>query len=77
MARTNQEYLEKLLEQRDALQDQLHRATSYSLDGREVKRESVEKRLDWLVFKAIPQAEKAVNKRKGPARSLVQMRRAR
>lgn len=77
MARTAQEHLDELYEQRDLLVDQLSKTSGYQINGREVTRNQVQQRLDWLIKTGIPEAEKRVSGKKGPARSLLNFRRSR
>lgn len=77
MARTAQEHLDELYEQRDLLVDQLGKTSGYQINGREVTRNQVQQRLDWIVKTGIPEAEKRVSGKKGPVRSLVSFRRPR
>ena len=77
MARTAQEHLDELYEQRDLLVDQLSKTSGYQFQGREVTRNQVQQRLDWLVKTGIPEAEKKVAGTKGPVRTLVNFRRPR
>lgn len=74
MARTAQEHLDELYEQRDLLVDQLGKTSGYEIDGRSVTRNQVEKRLDWLIKTGIPEAERRVSGKKGPAKSLLRLR---
>jgi len=74
MARTAQEHLDELLEQRDLLVDQLSKVDRYAIDKREVERKNITKKLldvDLLIVIA----EKRVSASRGPARSLLRRRR--
>jgi len=77
MARTAQEHLDALLEQRDLLVDQLSNASGYRIADRSVTREEVSDRLKDLEEILIPRARKDVSGSKGPARNLLNLRRVR
>lgn len=77
MARTAQEHLDALYEQRDLLVDQLGKTSGYTIDGREVTRNQVHTRLKELQETFIPMALKDVAGTKGPAQNFLNLRRAR
>ena len=76
MARTAQEHLDALLEQRDLITDKLAKVKEYGIaDRKKIEGNLTKDLLDIEVL--IERAEKKVSGRKGPAQNFLNPRRAR